>query len=268
LSDARDVFRLLSDVRELRADPVAARKRIADGLVEMTGAVHGFTLDLEGMTPGGTLVSRQMVVGGHPDEKGLAYLIESQRENHFRTIDPTTDWACRCRATQAAARQNDMFPRSVWMSHPYFNQHYRPAGLGPLMIGFYRRERFDNALGFSLARSRGARNFSRRDLARLELFVAELVDLRRRGLFDPPHHQLLTERERDVLRHLLDAATVKEIAKRMGISRYTADDHVKAIYRRLGVHSRAQLLSCFLLPPEQRTAPRIMDGETGPIVLP
>src|SRR2546423_14431630 len=106
LANIRSVFRLIGDVRDLRADPVAARKRIADGLCELLGGVHAFTLDLQGMLPNAELVATQMVIGGTPDEKKLAYLIESQKANHFRHIDPTTAWAAHHRAKLTAARHN------------------------------------------------------------------------------------------------------------------------------------------------------------------
>jgi DNA-binding NarL/FixJ family response regulator len=44
-----------------------------------------------------------------------------------------------------------------------------------------------------------------------------------------------------VLRHLLAGGSEKEIARDLGLSRHTIHEYVKAIYRHVGVGSRAQL---------------------------
>ncbi|MBS7807939.1 response regulator transcription factor [Variovorax sp. PCZ-1] len=50
----------------------------------------------------------------------------------------------------------------------------------------------------------------------------------------------LTERETDVLMRLSKGYTLQEIAAQIGISRHTVADHVKAVYRKLGISSRAE----------------------------
>ncbi len=50
----------------------------------------------------------------------------------------------------------------------------------------------------------------------------------------------LTERETDVLMRVSKGFTLPEIAKQLGISRHTVADHVKQIYRKLDVSSRAE----------------------------
>jgi DNA-binding CsgD family transcriptional regulator len=50
-------------------------------------------------------------------------------------------------------------------------------------------------------------------------------------------------RERDTLDLLLTGASEKSAADRLGLSRHTVHDYVKAIYKRLGVGSRAELMA-------------------------
>ena len=50
----------------------------------------------------------------------------------------------------------------------------------------------------------------------------------------------LTERERDVLRFLPSRLTLQEIANELYISMNTLKFHLKVIYRKLGVSSRAE----------------------------
>jgi DNA-binding NarL/FixJ family response regulator len=53
-------------------------------------------------------------------------------------------------------------------------------------------------------------------------------------------HSALTLRERAVLLELSRGVTIAKIAECLGISRHTVGDHVKNIYRKLNISSRAQ----------------------------
>ena len=50
----------------------------------------------------------------------------------------------------------------------------------------------------------------------------------------------LTERERDVLRGLVRGLAYKQVADTLGISIDTVRTHIRAIYRKLQVHSVAE----------------------------
>jgi len=56
----------------------------------------------------------------------------------------------------------------------------------------------------------------------------------------------LTEREREVLRLLSEGALYKEIADEMGVSWHTVHNHIRHIYEKLHVRSRAQAVNKFL----------------------
>jgi DNA-binding CsgD family transcriptional regulator len=55
----------------------------------------------------------------------------------------------------------------------------------------------------------------------------------------------LTARERDVVELLLSGLPTEDVASRMRISRHTVRDHVKAIFAKVGVASRAELTARF-----------------------
>ena len=52
----------------------------------------------------------------------------------------------------------------------------------------------------------------------------------------------LTEREKQVLRHIVNGHTSKEIADNLGISKLTVDTHRKHIQQKLGVSKQIDLL--------------------------
>jgi len=55
-----------------------------------------------------------------------------------------------------------------------------------------------------------------------------------------PDHERLTPRETEVLTYLSKGFTIKEISGLMGIRWFTVNDHIKSIYRKLNVSSRAE----------------------------
>jgi DNA-binding CsgD family transcriptional regulator len=53
----------------------------------------------------------------------------------------------------------------------------------------------------------------------------------------------LSPRQEQTLRHLLNGDSEKQVAKKLALSQHTVHVYVKALYRRFGVSSRAELLS-------------------------
>jgi len=51
----------------------------------------------------------------------------------------------------------------------------------------------------------------------------------------------ITDAQLKVFRYLYEAFSRDDIAKAIGISRDTVDSHIKAIYKKAGVHSAGQL---------------------------
>lgn len=56
----------------------------------------------------------------------------------------------------------------------------------------------------------------------------------------------LTKRQREVCKLLVNGHNELEIAKRLGCSKFTVHNHIRAIYERYGVHSRDRLVFTLL----------------------
>jgi DNA-binding CsgD family transcriptional regulator len=97
-----------------------------------------------------------------------------------------------------------------------------------------------------LQRATGERDFSSRELRVLNFFHGELGRLIGRSLVSAtePKAAQLSPRLRQTLACLLEGDSEKEVADRLGLSHATVHQYVTALYRRFGVHSRAQLLAC------------------------
>jgi len=84
---------------------------------------------------------------------------------------------------------------------------------------------------------RGERYLSPRALTKVVEFGGKHRRATTRTRYD-----LLTSREREVLKLLADGLSSKEIAARLGISVKTADAHKYSLMRKLGIHDRAGLV--------------------------
>lgn len=54
------------------------------------------------------------------------------------------------------------------------------------------------------------------------------------------HVEPLTPREAEVLTMLAKGLTTKQSARQLGVAPYTVNDHIKAVYKKLGVDSRGE----------------------------
>ena len=67
----------------------------------------------------------------------------------------------------------------------------------------------------------------------------------------------LSEREQDVTRLVLHGHSTVEMADSLHLSPYTVQDHLKAIFEKVGVRSRRELVAHLFL---QQCAPRLSSG--------
>lgn len=77
----------------------------------------------------------------------------------------------------------------------------------------------------------------------------------------------LTRREKDVLQLLLDGLRVSSIARQLYLSPQTVRNHLKAIFRKVGAHSQAELLDT-LRAMAQRPQTSTPMGDPGSAPLP
>jgi two-component system nitrate/nitrite response regulator NarL len=52
----------------------------------------------------------------------------------------------------------------------------------------------------------------------------------------------LSKREREIVEHVLRGDTLKVVAGKLGISFHTVNAQMKRVYKKLGVHSRVELI--------------------------
>ncbi len=80
--------------------------------------------------------------------------------------------------------------------------------------------------------------------------------------------ETLTRREKDVLQLLLDGRRVSSIARTLYLSPQTIRNHLKAIFRKLGAHSQAELLDSLRAAQEAAATGLTGDISRGPAGTP
>jgi len=154
----------------------------------------------------------------------------------------------------AGTRQDFLLPLSAldkgdFRTSAYYRDFYEPSGSVDEITGVFNFDR--NAAGFvTYLRRRGARPFGAEDLA-----IAEATaDATRRVLerlwrqWRPPgQSQLsfanLSTRERQIAVLLIEGGCAKSISRDLAIAPGTVRNHIKTVYRKLGLHSQIELMA-------------------------
>lgn len=144
-------------------------------------------------------------------------------------------------------RRQDLYSDAEWTTGTGFHDANRAVGFGTFVLGIrYGSPEVWSCL--ALTRGIGLPDFSQADANMVEMALEAIQWLHVVGNVAPipASSSTLTTRQRTVMSLLLDGHTRKEIAKQMGISPQTVNDHAKAVYRHFGINSTTQLAAIFL----------------------
>ena len=145
--------------------------------------------------------------------------------------DPLTSLVMKTPGPLVTRRQSDAAP-CLWI-----RELHDKASVDASMLSMARfgEEKF-RVLVFK--RAKGSGNFDDEAGEVIDLFRSEFENL----LADIPVSRL-SPRERDTLELLMEGLPEKLVADRLGVTPHTTHEYVKSIYRKLGVHSRSELLT-------------------------
>lgn len=139
-------------------------------------------------------------------------------------------------------RLRDMQPQAISVVVTIFDDdaHLFPA-LQAGAFGYLLKEQPQEVLVSQLMRiTQGEPPLSPPIARRVLAYFAQAHNRRLQSFTALEDQIALTERENDVLLRVSKGFTLPEIGKLLNISRHTVADHVKQIYRKLGVSSRAE----------------------------
>jgi DNA-binding CsgD family transcriptional regulator len=244
-SDLRKAYRLIHECRDLGHDPTAWPRHAIEQLTQLVGSQVGvvveFRLGEPGEPPGITLLhDHGWLTPGH---RAHWY----QRNYLQREVGqaPTFQKFVALSGTLLTRTREQLVDDADWYRSAEFQEINRQAGMDDLLASGFWRPVSPFLFGLVLYRPLGEGRHDERARRLVHLFHHELS--RHLGTALALEHggavAELPPRLRQVLDCLLEGDSEKQVAARLGLSRHTVHDHVKALYRRLGVTSRPELMA-------------------------
>ena len=258
-SQVHALVQLINETHELSLEAEERSRHLLSGVCRILEADAGACVLERDFRPGGRGGFLEIVLEGWNGRAAPAF--EALRRMGSDS-NPAID-SLRARVSApggiVTATRRELVEDRRWYGAPYVESFLLPSGLDDSIYSSRWSGRSGEAQGIGLYRRWGARPFDDADRELLRLFHTQWG-----GLFAPPPVPVrglpdaaLSPRERQTLALLLQGLGDKQIAARLGISRFTVNQYTKALYRSFGVRSRAALMARVLGLDEHgaRTAP-------------
>jgi DNA-binding CsgD family transcriptional regulator len=255
LSDVRAVYRLVGECRELGIDSALWRTHMFVELLRLTGgqvAMGGPTCMHDRFAGAQPLPALDLGWDG-PREQRIFYQYMLDR---MHLCDPAISRFGAQLATLPAGvksltrSRGQLADDRAWYASAAFCEYLRPSGVDDGLMSLVVVAD-GQAHGIALFRPPGEPRFSARDRRLLHLFHTELAPHLMNDLAPPGQDPVsrLSPRQREVLACLLEGDSEQQLALRLGLTRHSAHQYVKAVYRGLRVSTRGELLARFVRFP-------------------
>jgi DNA-binding CsgD family transcriptional regulator len=249
LRDIRSVYRLIGECRDLSADARQWYTHAMDGLRRLVGAQVVTTGETQGWSTGRPYAPLILDLGWSGEAE--RYRWQQWFEECELESDLVLARLCRLGRVNVTRYRRQLVSDREWYTSLNYNEYRRISRVDDCLLASYFFPDGDGNLAFSLHRPPGDPAFGEWERRLVHWFLHELGPLvgpTLRSMREPPACEL-PPRLQQTLECLLDGDSEKQVALRLGLSRQTVHDYVKALYRRFGVCSRAELLSRYLRPP-------------------
>lgn len=267
--DARAVFHLLDELKQIRHDTLAWRRRLLAGLSSLVGAQVGLAAE----APEGRLLDPSSHVGCIDAGFGTGAERRAWMSVCERTeldLDPSDATIATLGQRSFTRRRQALASDGDWYKSVIYNEHYRPARLDHYLLSHLHVPEYGVAHYVFLFKPSSERSFTDRERSLVHHFHRELG-----ALWSAASRVELPRRLQQTLTLLQAGYSEKEVGARLEISQQTAHDYCKALHKQLNVRSRAELLARArslpeaprLLLQDQRGAARFFKGRPGGIGL-
>jgi DNA-binding CsgD family transcriptional regulator len=164
------------------------------------------------------------------------------REAQERSLDPSLPVLSReiGREKQITKTRAQLVGDRAWYGSEHVNEFRRAGRVDDFIFTGALTGARGEVIGVTLHRAWGERGFDERERRVVEVFQEVSGWLHQKP---PPSQGDLPPRLRDTLAALAEGLSEKQVAGRLGISAHTVHEYTKALYRRFGVQSRAELLA-------------------------
>ncbi len=245
LYELRAIYTLAGECRDLGDDPATWRSHFVSRIGRLAGAAYAASLET-------SLRAGLLAPVGFSEWGEIDWEILQQVQVNYGTdlrFSPLVNnyLARRESADGAALCLTDLVSEREFHRSPYYRTVHDPLRLEHNLVSFLllpgAPEEFSAITMVRTAPSRD--DFTARQKSLVREANATITPLIGGPLarFNDPTPSELPPRARDVLRCLLEGDGDKQIAARLGISRFTVNVHTKVIFRHFGVRGRAELLA-------------------------
>jgi DNA-binding CsgD family transcriptional regulator len=257
--ELRRLLRLAGELRDLPPGSPEQRRHALDGLAAVVGAQVGLCVEcaLASVDDGGLPRSKgalpppkppaslrllRAVEVGWTGERERDAFSTYVREAQERSLDPSLPRLARqlVREGQITRTRAELVGDRAWYRSEHVNEFRRTGGVDSFIFTGALTGPRGEAIGITLHRAWGDRGFGERERRVVEVFQEVSGWLHHRP---PPAPADLPPRLRDTLAALAEGLSEKQVAERLRLSPHTVHEYTKALYRRFGVQSRAELLA-------------------------
>jgi DNA-binding CsgD family transcriptional regulator len=241
VEDARALLRLAGELMELPRDAAVRGRHLVDELCRLLGGQCGMIAVLRADKMAGPPRILYGVEGGHIDAAARQVYRDYAAQTH--AIDPLLKVLEPGGRQPRAVLRREFIDDRDWYGSEFVNEVALRLGTDDMVYAFYPLPTPGHHIGLGIVRPRKAR-FGRREKTMIALLNDELGWLYRH--FASPVGEptaSLSPRLQSVLAHLLTGESEKQIARSLGLSRYTVHDYIKDVYRLMGVSSRPELMA-------------------------
>jgi DNA-binding CsgD family transcriptional regulator len=239
----REVAELVGQSVELGRDPTAWRTHALQGLVRLTGARVGLTIDIDGI-PGGTPRMLDPIDLGF-DERGRRIFYRDYPVVIHEDPGAQALSLIHAKARFASATRHELIEDGDWYTARAVSELRRSGDVDDFVCTSV--EIRPNVLhGFVVYRNWGEPAFGVREKRILRLFQAGILREHARSAAEQPESvqiEMLPPRVRQTLDQIVAGKSLKQIAESLQISRHTVNDYTKYLHKKFGVSSRAELLN-------------------------
>jgi DNA-binding CsgD family transcriptional regulator len=241
LSDIRNIFRLIGEIREVGADPEQWRPHMVRRVQKMLACDLVISSEIH-FKKTGKDVMRVIDIGWGCGAEGDTYRIFTERDGER----PENYWVTPAEGAATGAAALD--PAAADALEPSLVP-VRPAkplyGGQSFILSQYPLPHIGAVDQLGLHRTSGEKKFSRAEHRLVHLLHVELGRLWRKDALEKAKDPTkdLPPRLSQTLHELLQGASEKQIAMKLELSRHTIHNYVKALHQRFQVSSRGELLA-------------------------
>lgn len=268
--EIRMLLNLVGECRELGDDPLTWRRHFYERIALLTDA----DVAMGGESRSDTLPNgapARMTILGSTDSGWPSHSEEQAWQCHIREVQRNPNYSplMNVYLEQTARTGFDVKTREElirdpeWYRHPYFANFHQPLGLDAALMCLFPVPGRDSISAVFMGRAPGRQNFSTLEKTIVREAHQAVACLLGGALttFDTPSPSQLGRRAGEVLELLLDGATDKQIAARLGITQATVNDHTRRLFQRFGVNSRTELMALWVRRRRNCSRPPWSEGD-------